>query len=398
MDNIREEQKEKALINLSDFNQAAASKKARLAKKDLTKNDYYEYDETVGLLELYVALYNIEKPNLRIRLRSIAIRPSNYESMIASYDDIIAIGRLCRDEIQSDYDFSLNADASNLAASVPKPYLSFLKEGMLKANGIKGELSDLKENLNQEIINKNKAQDEITALEAEGHSLQNKILVLQEKITDLTGNESTFTTRLEALSGENTSLNNELKFFKEQAQRTEVARNSTNFHNQAETNKKTAKIWGISAVAAIICFLLVIYFVFSQSGELFQIAKDVTARSKPVEAALIHQIILIEIGKRIGARLLMVSIIVYFITFLVKNYNAQMHNYIINSHKANALRSTVDLIGTAKQDDGNDKIIIQATQAIFTPQKSGYQGAESEPNSPNLITNVIDAVSSNKKS
>ena len=62
-------------------------------------------------------------------------------------------------------------------------------------------------------------------------------------------------------------------------------------------------------------------------------------------------------------------------------------------HKGNALRSTLSLLNTAKSDDGNDKLLVQATQAIFSHQQTGYSGKESEPTSPNLITNVIDSAS-----
>lgn len=156
--------------------------------------------------------------------------------------------------------------------------------------------------------------------------------------------------------------------------------------------------WGGATVTAIIIFLGTLYVFFARNDELFSIAKNIISNAKEIDPVLLKQLILIEIGKKIGTRLLMFSVVIYLITFFVKNYNAQMHNYIVNSHKANALRSTVDLIGTAKQDDGNDKIVLQATQAIFTPQKSGYQGAENEPTSPNLITNVFDAVNGGKKS
>lgn len=92
-------------------------------------------------------------------------------------------------------------------------------------------------------------------------------------------------------------------------------------------------------------------------------------------------------------KLMVYTILIYAIILSVKNYNAQMHNHIINIHKSNALKSTLNLLNTARSDDGNDKLLIQATQAIFTHQNTGYNGNDSEPPSPNLITNVIDAAS-----
>lgn len=69
-----------------------------------------------------------------------------------------------------------------------------------------------------------------------------------------------------------------------------------------------------------------------------------------------------------------------------------MHNYIINLHKSNAFKSALSLIDTAKSEEGNDKLLVQATQAIFSHQETGYNKNEVEV-SPNVITNIIDSVS-----
>jgi hypothetical protein len=49
------------------------------------------------------------------------------------------------------------------------------------------------------------------------------------------------------------------------------------------------------------------------------------------------------------------SMLIYAIVFCVKNYNAQMHNNIINTHKSNAFKSTLSLLNTARSDEGNDE-------------------------------------------
>jgi len=58
-----------------------------------------------------------------------------------------------------------------------------------------------------------------------------------------------------------------------------------------------------------------------------------------------------------------------------------MHNQVVNTHKSNAFKSTLSLLNTARSDDGNDKLLIQATQAIFAHQQSGYSEKESESRS-----------------
>jgi len=180
-------------------------------------------------------------------------------------------------------------------------------------------------------------------------------------------------------------------------QRREIAENSARFQSQADENKRIANYWRLGVIAIISVFVVMLLCNLSSNNDLFDIAKDILKDPSVIDSSLTYNIIFIQVGKKIATKILIYSMVIYLISFFVKNYNAQMHNYIVNSHKANALQSTVDLIGTAKQDDGNDKIILQATQAIFTSQRSGYQGAESEPSSPNLITNFIDAVQPKSK-
>ncbi|NVO31348.1 hypothetical protein [Hymenobacter lapidiphilus] len=191
-------------------------------------------------------------------------------------------------------------------------------------------------------------------------------------------------------------MRNELSKLKEQTQKSEIIKNSAKFKAQGESSKENARKWVIAIISAISLFVGVLLWGLSSNEELFNIAANILEKSKGLNAEFINKLILIEVAKKIGTKTLIYSMFIYFITFLVKNYNAQMHNYIVNSHKSNALSSTVDLIGTARENEGNDKIILQATQAIFATHKSGYQGVENEPNSPNLITNVIDSFSSKK--
>jgi len=204
-------------------------------------------------------------------------------------------------------------------------------------------------------------------------------------------------------SAKNQALNEQLKeailevsTLKEFKQKHEIAKNSLNFKVQAEANSKNASYWRWAVIASLAIFVIFVYCGFVSNEELLDIAQNIHLKTKGVgmNDTLTDKVIYLEMAKKIGSKALIYSMIIYLISFFVKNYNAQMHNFVVNSHKSNALSSTVDLIGTAKSNDGNDKILEQATQAIFTTQKSGYQGADSEPNNPNFITNVIDAVKS----
>jgi hypothetical protein len=202
--------------------------------------------------------------------------------------------------------------------------------------------------------------------------------------------------QISALNSEQSELRTQNEGLKVKKQVAEIAENSKRFWKQADANKKDARIWMFFVIASISALIALVFDGFKTSGDLYAIAADILKTAKLQNTDLINKLIYAEVAKKLGAKLFIYSTIIYLISFLVKNYNAQMHNYVTNAHKANALSSTLDLIGTAKSDDSNDKILVQATQAIFTTQRSGYQGADNEPKSPNLITNVIESMTGKK--
>ena len=177
----------------------------------------------------------------------------------------------------------------------------------------------------------------------------------------------------------------------------EFADKGIDFQTDAKTNKNNAAIWAITFFILLLILVLMICNNINCNSTFSSIAKDVhknlTLKGNPFDKQMISNTIYISYSKLIFSRLFLYSLLVYGIRFSVRNYNAQMHNFIINSHKANSLKSTLSLLNTAKSDEGNDKLLVQATQAIFSHQNSGFNNKESEPNSPNLITNIIDSVS-----
>ena len=180
--------------------------------------------------------------------------------------------------------------------------------------------------------------------------------------------------------------------FEEFKQKREVATSKFDFGTQAELSRNSAFYWGLGVICLSVILICAILTTLSTGSSLFQIALNVSSESENLDKKLVENIIYMEIMRNSALKVLFYSMILYLISFFVKNYNAHMHNYIVNTHKANAFSSTLSLIGTAKSDEGNDKILSQATEAIFATNRSGYQGIDSEPHNPSLITNIIDAV------
>lgn len=201
--------------------------------------------------------------------------------------------------------------------------------------------------------------------------------------------------RLE-LQNERENLITEERKFNEFKTKLEIADKQLNFQFEAENNKKAALIWAIITGILTTSLLLFLYCSLDSNTSLSDIAinikKQMVEKGKNIDGLTVNTIYF-SLYKFLITKIFLYSIFIYAIVFCVKNYNAQMHNKIINMHKGNALKSTLSLLNTAKTDDGNDKLLMQATQAIFSHQQTGYSGKENEPTSPNLITNVIDSVS-----
>lgn len=177
----------------------------------------------------------------------------------------------------------------------------------------------------------------------------------------------------------------------------EFADRGVDFQADAKSNKNTAIFWAIIFFILLTILLIIICNNINSNSNFTKIAQDVntvmTKKGQLFEKEIINNTIYISYIKMVFSRLFLYSLLIYGIRFSVKNYNAQMHNYIINSHKANSFKSTLSLLNTAKSDDGNDKLLVQATQAIFSHQNTGFNNKETETSTPSLITNVIDSFS-----
>lgn len=100
----------------------------------------------------------------------------------------------------------------------------------------------------------------------------------------------------------------------------------------------------------------------------------------------------IEVGVS-GA--LLVSLVSFGLVLCVRNYFAVKHNEIINRHKANCL-GTYDTFVDSADEERKAMVLLQATQTIFSHQRSGYLSKEAEVSSPNPIVEVIRSIPTGK--
>lgn len=200
----------------------------------------------------------------------------------------------------------------------------------------------------------------------------------------------------ESLLSEQQRLTEEEKKYNSFRQKLEVSTEKFDFSDEAKKNKKASVFWAMSSTILIIILFIFLNHHLTEDITISSIALNIKEKLNKDfinQQDIINKSIYIAYIKYIVTKLLLYSMLIYSIVFCVKNYNAQMHNKVINLHKANAFQSIISLLGTAKSDEGNDKLLVQATQAIFSHQNTGYSGINAEPSNPNLVTNIIDSVS-----
>lgn len=280
-----------------------------------------------------------------------------------------------------------------------KVYLDILKEINAKPGGevsYKNSITELKsltQTLIQDLELSNKNIDLLTEQERSKiiSEARKEVEIERDKIQN---DAREIRSLRELLSKEREELLSEENKFNEFKTKLELADKELDFQFEAINNKKAAVIWASIAATFVIILLIILFKTLDGNNSLSDIANDIKQKMvgpDKIIDSLISTTIYFTYSKYLFTKILLYSLIIYAITFCTKNYTAQMHNHTINVHKSNAFKSTLSLLNTAKSADGNDKLLIQATQAIFSHQNTGYNEKESEPTSPNIVTNVIDA-------
>jgi hypothetical protein len=83
-------------------------------------------------------------------------------------------------------------------------------------------------------------------------------------------------------------------------------------------------------------------------------------------------------------------ILLYLLSWGVKNQSAHKHNFVVNKHRQNAL-NTFQAFGEATENDPDirNAILLQATQCIFSTQPSGYIGKEPEADGTSKVIEIF---------
>lgn len=157
------------------------------------------------------------------------------------------------------------------------------------------------------------------------------------------------------------------------AARIGVAHHATNFEAQAGEHAAASRSWFRRVVGLSVLGILVLIALFVWPWH-------------PETAGL-------ETGQAIYAvvsRLLVFSVVSYALLWSSRHYTAHQHNYIINRHRQNALRTFETFVAAAGgEQEVKNAVLLHASQSIFSPQASGFVSKEPLPSMPQNLIEVV---------
>ncbi|MCW3110689.1 MAG: hypothetical protein JWQ09_5195 [Segetibacter sp.] len=160
------------------------------------------------------------------------------------------------------------------------------------------------------------------------------------------------------------------------------------FIKAAATNKLQSWFW----LAGIIVSSIGLIFLLSCFVKDFCLDVSCLQEQKKICPECGNTLLIFELTRATIYRVAIISLAVYFVVFVIKNYNALMHNYTINIQKANSFAAAFVMINGPMTEKGKDDIMTQAAQAIFSHQNTGYLGKDNEPSNPLIVEKVIEKV------
>lgn len=190
------------------------------------------------------------------------------------------------------------------------------------------------------------------------------------------------------------SLSAELQSFEERYKndifnKAEIIRQEDAFSSDAIGFRRSSRWWLSGVVLSSLALAILLFLVFKKFCFEWVCYDEVLCFNYDLICEGCNESVLyFEIFKSAAYRLFLISFMSFIIGICVKNYNSCMHNFTVNKHKANSLSAALVLLEKAKTDQGNDELMTQAANAIFSHQPTGFSSRSPE----NVTTTVIDTI------
>jgi hypothetical protein len=179
-----------------------------------------------------------------------------------------------------------------------------------------------------------------------------------------------------------TQVENMVRALQERVQKASVADEAKHFRDEAKSHRKASYLW-LGAAVGLGCVTLALawnsYVTYDQF--LRRMIDDNGVAISPAQS--------IQLGL---AKLLFFSLLVGSTIWCARIYRAHQHNYVLNKHRQNALSTFDSFISSAQDAQTKSAVLLQATQAIFVMQPTGYVSQEMESGSVPQVVEIVKTV------
>lgn len=146
-----------------------------------------------------------------------------------------------------------------------------------------------------------------------------------------------------------------LESIKKTAGKAGISKYSDIFSKQAKKHRSLAIAWLVATIGSAIVITTYVWITFNQ---LVSSVKDNGDFSTSFQLFI--------------AKVLLLSFFSYVFYQIAKNYNANMHLYIVNKHRENSLTTFESFVKATDDNRIKDAILLQATRCIFETGDTGY--------------------------
>ncbi|MCC6401260.1 MAG: hypothetical protein IT227_10910 [Flavobacteriales bacterium] len=197
------------------------------------------------------------------------------------------------------------------------------------------------------------------------HALEERVQYVNRLIADLDNKAETFTKATDAIS------------------KSSIIKEEEVFSRDAARFRSASWIWLVFVVLFCGVFFLTLTLILRNfCTEMICYQKVGEINYDGICTDCNRSVLYLEMAKAISFRVLLISFILFLVGVCVKNYYAAMHNYTINTHKANSLAAARTMLGLNLSKQGHDQLMTMAASAIFSHQSTGYNNKR--PENPGL--------------
>lgn len=173
------------------------------------------------------------------------------------------------------------------------------------------------------------------------------------------------------------------KLFNEKIEVLNTLENVKGFHEQAEKNKCNSIYWLVASVVILI-FLFGLLYSFATNLDWLTKPLKLVEENEFYKPYAFYFLVVYNATKD-----LIISMLIYVLSWSIKNYRAERHNYIINTHKGMNIKTATDILRMEDYTDTNKREIFdKATSYAFEHQSTGY--SKDDQGTPSIVNTLLN--------